>query len=85
MPVAITLRIPPPLDTPLSVVHEQDQIRVYAHGTTLVADGTPAEVAPDDLPPVTFAAAERDLEVLSRLRCPPVLDLLRLRSGSRTR
>jgi hypothetical protein len=58
VPVSITLRIPPPLDTPLSVVHEQDQIRVYAHGATLVADGTPVEVAPDDLPPVTFAAAE---------------------------
>ena len=42
--VAVTLRVPPPLDTPLSVVHEQDQIKVYAPDGTLVADGAPAEV-----------------------------------------
>ena len=55
--VAVTLRIPPPLDTPLSAVAEPNRIRVYAHGSTLVAEAEPAEVEPDDVMPVPYDEA----------------------------
>jgi hypothetical protein len=56
-PAEVTLRAPPPLDTPLSVEREATTIRVYA-GTTLVADARPVEFGGDDpVPPVSLATA----------------------------
>ncbi len=55
--VAVTLRIPPPLDTPFSVVAEAETIKVYAHGSTLVAEAQPAQVDDDDVQPVSYAEA----------------------------
>ena len=53
----VTLRQPPPLDTPLSVVRASDSVRVYAPDGALVADAEPAEVDADVVAPVDFATA----------------------------
>ena len=55
-PAQVTLRVPPPLDTPLRVERDGDSVRVWA-GETLVAEAAPAEV--DVAPPVvSFAEAD---------------------------
>jgi hypothetical protein len=55
----VTLRFPPPLETPMSVRREDSTVRVYSPDGTLVADAAPAEVEPvgDLAPPVAFEAA----------------------------
>jgi len=52
-PAEVTLRVPPPLGTTLSVVRDDDRIGVYA-GATLVAEARPVEpLGPADaVPPV---------------------------------
>jgi hypothetical protein len=57
-PAEVTLRVPPPLDTPLSVVREAATIEVYA-GTTLVAQARPVDPPSERVPAVTpIEAAE---------------------------
>ena len=53
----VTLRVPPPLETPFSVVREDGAVRVHAPDGTLVADAQPTEVDGDLVPPVDFATA----------------------------
>jgi hypothetical protein len=56
-PAVVTLRVPPPLETALSV-HREDQIaRVYAPDGTLVADATGVDVVRELIDPVPFAEA----------------------------
>jgi len=52
----VTLRVPPPLDTPLSVRPEKDGVEVY-EGTTLVATARPVTVTDGVVPPVDFDLA----------------------------
>jgi hypothetical protein len=54
----VTLRVPPPLDTPLSVAREAGAIEVYA-GTTLIAQARPVDPPPERVPAVTPAEAAR--------------------------
>lgn len=55
----VTLRLPPPLDTPLAVERDGDRVRVL-HGDTIVAEARPAEPELDPpAPPPSFAEAER--------------------------
>ena len=57
----VSLRSPPPLDTPLEVVREGDRVQVR-DGETLVAQGAPADLlldVPDALPRDEVEAAER--------------------------
>ena len=53
----VTLRVPPPLDTELSVVRGEDTVAVHAPDGTLVAEATPAVVDAEPVPPVGFATA----------------------------
>jgi hypothetical protein len=55
-PAEVTLRVPPPLDTALSVAREATTIEVYA-GTTLVAQARPVEPPAERVPAVTPAEA----------------------------
>jgi hypothetical protein len=55
-PAEVTLRVPPPLDTPLTVAREAATIEVYA-GTTLVAQARPVEPPTGPVPTVTPAEA----------------------------
>ncbi len=55
--VEVTLRVPPPLDTELTVKGEGDGVAVY-DGDTLVATGHPAEVT-EVVPPVDYAQASQ--------------------------
>ena len=58
--VEVSLRSPPPLDTPLEVVRESERVLVR-DGDTLVAQGTPSELlvdVPGPVPPDEVAAAE---------------------------
>jgi len=55
--VEVTLRLPPPLDTPLQVRREGERVGLY-DGDALVAEGRPAEVELELPEPVEFAAAE---------------------------
>lgn len=57
--VAVTLRVPPPLETPLSAVRTEDGIKVYADDATLVAEVAAASIHPDDVQPVAFDEAVR--------------------------
>ncbi len=63
--VEVTLRLPPPLDTPLRVERVGDGVRVL-DGETLVAEARPAEPALE--PPAAPAFAE--VEALSAARPP---------------
>lgn len=57
--VEVSLRAPPPLDTPLEVVHQDERVELR-DGETLVAEGKPAELlvdTPDALPQEEVAAA----------------------------
>ena len=59
--VEVSLRRPPPLDTPLDVVRDGDRVELR-HDDTLVAEGAPAELlldVPDPVPADEVAAAER--------------------------
>ena len=56
----VSLRSPPPLDTPLDVVRDGDRLRVV-HGDTLVAEGAPSELLvdmPDSVPASEVEAAQ---------------------------
>lgn len=55
----VTLRVPPPLATPMSVAREDGTVRVYAPDGTLVASATATTVDPvaDLVPPASFAEA----------------------------
>ena len=53
----VTLRQPPPLDTPFSVVRAGASVRVYTPDGALVADAEPAEFDADLVEPVDFATA----------------------------
>ncbi len=56
--VAVTLRRPPPLETPMSAVPgDGPLIRVYAGSGDLVAEGSPATVDPDQIKSVSYAEA----------------------------
>jgi hypothetical protein len=57
-PAVVTLRIPPPLDTPLSVHRVGESARVYAPDCTLVADAAPIDVERELIEPVSFARAQ---------------------------
>jgi hypothetical protein len=55
----VSLRSPPPLDTPLEVARDGDRVTVR-HGDTLVAEGAPSELlvdVPDAVPAEEVAAA----------------------------
>jgi hypothetical protein len=53
----VTLRVPPPLETPLSVVRDGDAVRVSAPDDTLIAEAEPTDVDVELVPPVDFAVA----------------------------
>lgn len=56
----VSLRSPPPLDTPLDLVRDGDRLRVV-HGETLVAEGAPSELLvdmPDAVPASEVASAQ---------------------------
>jgi hypothetical protein len=55
-PTEVTLRVPPPLDTSLSVERRADGIDLYA-GTTLVAQARPVSGVADVVPAVRLAEA----------------------------
>jgi hypothetical protein len=60
--VEVSLRSPPPLDTPLEVVREGDRVMVR-DGDTLVAEGGPSELlveVPDAVPASEVAGAQED-------------------------
>ncbi|MCC5951089.1 MAG: hypothetical protein JJU45_03235 [Acidimicrobiia bacterium] len=60
-PAQVSLRIPPPLDTPLEVYVDGDEVRVLAADGTLVADGRPGRFdhpAPAAVPLEVALAAE---------------------------
>jgi 8-oxo-dGTP pyrophosphatase MutT (NUDIX family) len=52
----VTLRVPPPLDTPLRVVHGKRRIEVYAE-QRLVAEAEPVSLDDPPPPPVEYAEA----------------------------
>jgi hypothetical protein len=56
--VEVTLRLPPPLDTPLSVERDGDLVRVLDEGR-LVAEARPGELDLDPPAPPSFTDAER--------------------------
>lgn len=56
-PALVTLRRPPPLDTPLDVSTAGDTVLVHGPSGTLIADAEPAEVPDAIVAPVTFAEA----------------------------
>jgi hypothetical protein len=59
--VEVLLRVPPPLETPLEVVREDDRVELR-DGDTLVAEGRPTELlfdVPDAVPRDEVAAAEQ--------------------------
>jgi hypothetical protein len=55
-PVTVTLRLPPPLDVPMSVEPVEAGIRLVHQGR-LVAEATPADAVPESVPPVDFETA----------------------------
>jgi len=59
--VEVTLRVPPPLDTALSVVREAETLQVY-DGSRLVAEALPVDPFETAVPPVSFEAATRASE-----------------------
>jgi hypothetical protein len=54
--VTVTLRLPPPLETPLRVEHDQRTLRAFL-GTELVADAEITDQEPRPVAPVGFADA----------------------------
>jgi hypothetical protein len=56
-PAEVTLRAPPPLDTPLTLQPMADGRVVLKAGETLVAEGAPAEVSIEVPPPVSWDEA----------------------------
>ena len=59
--VEVTLRLPPPLDRPLTIVREGAGVRLL-DGESLVAEGRPAPVEVDVPAPVSLEAAEESRE-----------------------
>ncbi|HET7572308.1 MAG TPA: hypothetical protein VFJ77_06525 [Gaiellaceae bacterium] len=57
-PAEVTLRVPPPLDTPLAVERDGDTVRVL-DGETLVAEARPGDPALEPPETPSFAEAER--------------------------
>ena len=62
--VEVTLRVPPPLDTPLTVEHDDDLVRLV-DGDVLVAEARPGSVGAEPPAPVSSDVAEdaRELHV----------------------
>ncbi len=58
VPFQVTLRKPPPLETPLRVVPAGEGRVEIRHGDQLVAEAEPATLDVAPVPPVTFAEAE---------------------------
>ncbi len=56
--VEVTLRLPPPLETPLAVARDGDRVRVL-DGDRVVAEARPAELELEAPPAPSFADAER--------------------------
>jgi hypothetical protein len=56
-PAEVTLRLPPPLETPLRVEHDDGRV-LLLHGEGLVAEAVPASVDVDVPPPVSLVDAE---------------------------
>jgi hypothetical protein len=59
--VEVTLRLPPPLDRPLTVERERDAVRLL-DGDALVAEARPADVDVDSPDPVSVDVAEESRE-----------------------
>lgn len=59
-PAEVTLRAPPPLETPLALVRDRDRLRLL-HEETLIAEARPAalDLAPPAAPNLTAAEAAR--------------------------
>lgn len=55
--IMVTLRIPPPLDTPLSVEYVDSGVAVYTPRGIRVADAAPSVVPPDPIEPVPYQQA----------------------------
>jgi hypothetical protein len=55
--VTVTLRQPPPLETPLREEAGGDKISVYGPDGALVAEGTPAEPPANELDPISYLEA----------------------------
>lgn len=56
-PAMVTLRLPPPLETPLTVHRDPASVRVVAPDGTLVAEATSDDVEPEPIAPIPFAVA----------------------------
>ena len=56
-PRTVTLRLPPPLDTPLSWEHADDTVRLLTAGGAVVGEGQPGEFTRPIPEPVTAAQA----------------------------
>lgn len=56
-PAEVTLRLPPPLETPLRMVHEGADVRLY-DGERMVAEAVPADLELDVPPPPSWEQAE---------------------------
>ena len=83
-PVTVTLRRPPPLETPLRVVPPSgsglaDALTLLLDGDAVVAEAEPGEFAAAAVEPVTPAAAHAAESSYEGLRKPPVPHLLRVR------
>ncbi len=78
----VTLRQPPPLDTPFSVVRVGVSVRVYTPDGALVAEAEPTEFDSDLVEPVDFATASIAAKRYPGLGGSSVPDMLRLRAGA---
>jgi hypothetical protein len=58
-PAAVTLRRPPPLDTPMKVERDDDGSVRVRHGRTLIGEAAPSPVGPPEIA-VTVSPAEAD-------------------------
>jgi len=56
-PAVVTLRQPPPLDTPLTVERVGDGVVVYAPDGSVVAEAAPEDVTDAVVPPATYSEA----------------------------
>ncbi len=58
-PVAVSLRVPPPLDTPLEATPQPDGGVLLHDGDTLVGEATPADASPQVPPAIVTVAGAR--------------------------
>lgn len=59
VPVAVSLRVPPPLDVPMQAVRQPDGGVRVTHGDTLVAEAVPVDPTPQVPPTVVTVAGAR--------------------------